>query len=102
MSNAGPWIALAALFVSGLGALMSWLQVRRLARKDFVEELDRELTVLRVRVDSCERERGQVLEDVRRCEQAREVMERGRIELLEEVRDLRRRLDGHPGLPAGR
>lgn len=93
MTNAGPWIALAALFVSTFGAMLSFLQARRLARQDYVEELDREVGLLRGRVDDCERERSAVVEDVRRCEGARAAMEAQRVELLEEMRVLRRRLD---------
>lgn len=89
MTEVGPWIALASLVVSLTVLVFGWIQYRRLARKDYVEALDRELELVRNKADRCEEERHRILAKVEECESGRARLERERLDLLLEVRALR-------------
>jgi len=83
MTDLGPWIALSSLVVSLAGVLFGMIQFRRLARKDYVEELGRELEEVRRRAAECEEGRAGAVHRI-------EALEAQRVELLLELRELRR------------
>jgi len=87
LNDAGPWIALASLVVSLSVLLFGVIQYRRVARKDYVEELERQLERIEARTIECERERRELSEKVQECERERDRLERKTFELLSELRD---------------
>jgi uncharacterized protein YoxC len=87
MTDFGPWIALSSLVVSLVVLVFGLIQFRRLARKDYVEELSAELEQVRERAEGCERERRELVTRV-------QALEAQRVELL---LDLRQRDAGGPG-----
>lgn len=89
MNEVGPWIALASLVVSLVVLAFGWLQFRHVANKDWVEQLDAQLAEVRRRQEECERDRGATMKRFDECQEARRALERERVDLLLEVRQLR-------------
>lgn len=91
-NDLGPWIAVASLLISLAVLVFGAFQYRQVARKDYVEELERQLGRLERRTEECEAGRAELSRKVEECERERFRLERMNFDLLAE-------LHGRPGGP---
>lgn len=85
MTDLGPWIAVASLTISLSVLVFGAIQYRRVARKDYVDELERELRRIEARTTECEVAREALARKVEECEEERGRLERRTFELLSEL-----------------